>query len=215
MACCPPVTFAICIVLAIFSAIQLAILIKRFFTKIIKHVQHKTQSTDEPEKVLADETIENTTTAEITPEPQENKTVDNQEHKKQHAAIWQRIEAAETGEKALTEGGLLFLREHIMNEWVSGTSQEIEIEALRNEDVRREFLSIIEYEKEKVKERLEAAYRTGTIKKFDYESLAIVLVALVDGLSTQYHLHERKMDYDKIWRVFSEAILKGLLINGA
>ena len=107
----------------------------------------------------------------------------------------------------------MFLREHINNEWVAGTTKEIEAEALRNEEIRIEFMSILEFEREKTVERLAQAHDMGLIRKSDFESLAAVLVSAVDGLSSQYHLSGRKLDYEKVWRALSDALLNGLLVR--
>ena len=133
------------------------------------------------------------------------------EHKNQHAGIWDRIETSSWGEETLAEAGLIFLREHVHNEWISGTTKEIEAEALRNRDIRGDFLSIIDQEEQQVVERLERAGREGMIDEYDFRSLASVLVIVVDGLCTQYHLREQKLDYEKIWRVFSRALLRGIM----
>ena len=136
-----------------------------------------------------------------------------EEHKRQHAEIWDKIEIVDWGEKALTEGGIMFLREHISNQWLAGTTKEIEAEALRNSEIRREFLSILEFEREKTEERLTQAHKTGLIRKADFKSLAAALVCVVDGLSSHYHLSGGKLDVERAWHALSEALLKGLLAD--
>ena len=133
------------------------------------------------------------------------------EHKKVHLALWEKVEEIGANENALIEGGLLFLREHINNEWLSNVFKEVEIEATRNEEVRRECLSMFDEIRQKIRELLKKAYGEGLIRKLDYESLTVILVALIEGLITQYWLSGKKLDYGRIWRSFADTLLNGLL----
>ena len=52
--------------------------------------------------------------------------------------------------------------------------------------------------------------RKGELRKFDSKSLSTVMIALFSGLMNLYWISGKKMDYGKIWRVFSKALLEGI-----
>ena len=133
------------------------------------------------------------------------------EHKKVHLALWEKVEEIGAGENALIEGGLLFLREHVGNEWLSYVYKEVQIEGTRNEVVRQEYLSMFDEIKVKIRDLLRKACKEGILRKLDFESLTVVLVALIEGILTQYWLSGRKLDYERVWKSFSDALLNGVL----
>ena len=133
------------------------------------------------------------------------------EHRKVHLALWDSIERIEARENALIEGGLLFLREHIENSWLANICSEIEIEATRNEEVRREYQDMFTEIREKIVALFRRAYEEGIIRLLDFESLSVVLVGTVEGILTQYWLSEKNLDYERVWRAFCAAVLGGIL----
>ena len=55
-----------------------------------------------------------------------------------------------------------------------------------------------------------AVLQAGLVRPLDIESLAYALVSLVDGILTQYWLSGNSLDYRRIWRVTSAALLEGI-----
>jgi AcrR family transcriptional regulator len=133
------------------------------------------------------------------------------EHKKVHLALWEKIEKMGAGADALIQGGLLFLREHITTEWLANVRNEVEIEATRNKEVRQEYISLYDEIKDKVEEILKQAHEQGVIRALDFESVAVVIVSLVEGILTQYWLSGRTLDYERVWRSFCDSFLAGAL----
>ncbi len=133
------------------------------------------------------------------------------EHNKVHLALWEKVEEIGASENALIEGGLLFLHEHVNNEWLSNVYKEVEIEGTRNEEVRQEYLAMFDEIKHKIRELLKRAYSEGIIRKLDFESITIILVSLIEGILTQYWLSGGKLDYERVWKTFSDSMLNGIL----
>lgn len=134
-----------------------------------------------------------------------------EEHRVHDSAVWGKMKEFGVEEDILIKGGLLFLKEHLSNKWISGIFCELEIEAIRDKKIRDRYFSIIKEEEERIKEIFLNSYKNGKIKKLDFESLATVLTLLVSGLMKLYLLKEKEFDYERIWNAFSEALLKGIL----
>ena len=136
------------------------------------------------------------------------------EHKKVHLGLWQRIDEIKVKEDALIQGGLLFLREHIDNEWLFNVNKELSIEATRNEEVRAEFESMYDEIKENIKRQFRQAYEQGLTRKIDLDSTAIIVITVVEGILNQYWQSEKKLDYEGVWRSFCDSFMKGILARG-
>ncbi len=134
-----------------------------------------------------------------------------EEHRVHDSAVWGKMKEFGVEEDILIKGGLLFLKEHLSNKWISGIFCELEIEAIRDKKIRDRYFSIIKEEEERIKEIFLNSYKNGKIKKLDFESLATVLTLLVSGLMKLYLLKEKEFDYERIWNAFSDALLKGIL----
>jgi len=137
-----------------------------------------------------------------------------QEHKKIHLALWDRIDQIKVKEDALIQGGLLFLGEHIDNEWLFNVNKELSIEATRNEEVRAECQSMYDEIKGNVKRQFRQAFEQGLIRKVDLESTATIVVAVVEGILNQYWHSGKTLDYERVWRSFCDSFLKGILAAG-
>ena len=136
------------------------------------------------------------------------------EHKKVHLALWERIDQIKVKEDALIQGGLLFLREHIDNEWLFNVNKELSIEATRNEEVRAECQSMYDEIKENVKRQFSQAFEQGLTRKIDPESTSTIIVAVVEGILNQYWQSGKTLDFERVWRSFCDSFLKGILAHG-
>ncbi len=136
------------------------------------------------------------------------------EHKKVHLALWERIDQIKVKEDALIQGGLLFLREHIDNEWLFNVNKELSIEATRNEEVRVECQSMYDEIKENVKRQFSQAFEQGLTRKIDPESTSTIIVAVVEGILNQYWQSGKTLDFERVWRSFCDSFLKGILAHG-
>lgn len=132
------------------------------------------------------------------------------EHKRHNLALWERIEEIGLTPDALVEGGLLFISEMIGNAWVAKVCKEVEIEAVRKEEIRDEYNSMYDEIRARISAQLERGVEAGLVRPLDTESLAYALVSLVDGILTQYWLSGNSLDYRRIWRVSSAALLEGI-----
>ncbi len=135
-----------------------------------------------------------------------------EEHKNNNRILWQKLKSFENKQAALTEGGLLFAKEHLSDKWK--ICNEIEIEAIRNDEVKDEYLSIFDEDKDNIIAQLEDGYKNGIIKKVDMESITMIIIFMIAGLSKHFWLSKESMDVEKIWRAFSDAILNGILKKG-
>lgn len=136
------------------------------------------------------------------------------EHKKVHLALWERIDQIKVKEDALIQGGLLFLREHIDNEWLFNVNKELSIEATRNEEVRVECQSMYDEIKENVKRQFSQAFEQGLTRKIDPESTSTIIVVVVEGILNQYWQSGKTLDFERVWRSFCDSFLKGILAHG-
>ncbi len=132
-----------------------------------------------------------------------------EEHKNNNRILWQKMKSFNNKEEALTEGGLLFAKEHTSEKWK--ICNEIEIEAIRNNDIRDKYLAIFEEDKNNIIQQLENAHKNGMIKDIDVESITMIIIFMITGLSKHYWLDKENTDVEKLWRVFSDAILNGIL----
>lgn len=132
------------------------------------------------------------------------------EHKRHNLALWERIEEIGLTPDALVEGGLLFMGEMIGNAWVAKVCKEVEIEAIRKEEIRGEYNSMYDEIRARISAQLARGVEAGLVRPLDTESLAYALVSLVDGILTQYWLSGNSLDYRRIWRVTSAALLEGI-----
>jgi len=134
-----------------------------------------------------------------------------EEHKKENRLLCKMMKEFELDKEILIKGGLLFVEEHIKNEWISRVFNEVEAEAMRNKEVREEYFSIFKEDKEQCLIQFEKAYENNMIRKTDFESITMVIIMLIKGLCTQYWLSDKELDYKRIWNVFCDALLHGLL----
>ncbi len=137
------------------------------------------------------------------------------EHKKVHLALWEKIDQIKVKEDALFQGGLLFLKEHIGNEWLFNVNKELSIEATRNAEVRVEFQSMYDEIKGNVKRQFRQAFEQGLTRQVDLESTATIVVAVVEGILNHYWLSGKTLDYERVWRSFCDSFLNGILISGS
>lgn len=131
------------------------------------------------------------------------------EHKNNNRIIWQKMKSFSNKETALTEGGLLFAKEHTSEKWK--ICNEIETEAFRNDKIKDEYMSIFQEDKDNIIAQIKEAQENGIIRDIDTESLTMIIIFMITGLSKHYWLEKGSFNLEKIWRVFSDAILNGIL----
>jgi AcrR family transcriptional regulator len=132
-----------------------------------------------------------------------------EQHKIDNRKLWDKMKNFPNKEAALTEGGLLFAKEHTSEKLK--ICNEIEIEALRNDKIKDDFLSVFKEDKENIIIQLKEAYESGIIRELDFESVTMIIIFMISGIQKHYWLEKGKLDIEKIWRVFSDAILNGIL----
>ncbi len=133
------------------------------------------------------------------------------EHKKEMRRLWKKMREFEAEKDILIQGGLLFLKEFINNEWLRGVFNEIEAEAVRNKQVREEYFSIYKEDIERALELFKRAYKSGAIRKLDFESITMIIMLIIKGLCVQYSLKQGDLDYERIWMAFADTLLHGTL----
>lgn len=133
------------------------------------------------------------------------------EHIRQHLDLWQKVEQIGIKPDAMVEGGLLFIEEHLNNEWLANVCNEVEIEAIRHPEVGAEYLTMFREIEEKIEDMLNRGKDQGLLRDLDYHSLALVLVVLVEGILTRYFLTGKKLDYRRIWQTASAVMLHGIM----
>jgi len=136
------------------------------------------------------------------------------EHRRHNLALWDRIEEIGLTRDALVEGGLIFMDELIKNPWVANACKEVEIEAIRREEIRGEYNAMYDEIRARISAQLERGMRAGLVRPLDADSLAYALVSLVDGILTQYWLSGNSLDYRRVWRGTSAALLEGIRATG-
>jgi AcrR family transcriptional regulator len=136
------------------------------------------------------------------------------EHRRYNLALWDRIEEIGLTRDALVEGGLIFMDELISNPWVANVCKEVEIEAIRRKEIREEYNAMYDEIRARISAQLERGMRAGLVRSLDADSLAYALVSLVDGILTQYWLSGNSLDYRRVWRVTSSALLAGIRAAG-
>jgi AcrR family transcriptional regulator len=136
------------------------------------------------------------------------------EFRRHNLALWDRIEEIGLTPDALVEGGLLFMSELIANDWVANVCKEVEIEAIRREEIRGEYNVMVDEIRGRISAQLERGVEAGLVRPLDTDSLACALVSLVDGVLTQYWLSGNRLDYRRVWRVASRALLEGIRTAG-
>lgn len=133
------------------------------------------------------------------------------EHIRQHLALWQKVERIGIKPDALVEGGLLFIEEHLNNDWLANVCNEVEIESIRHPEIGAEYLAMYREIEEKVEDMLKRGKQQGLLRDLDYGSLALILIVLVEGILSRYFLAGKKLDYRRIWRTASEVMLRGII----
>jgi AcrR family transcriptional regulator len=136
------------------------------------------------------------------------------EHRRHNLSLWERIEEIGLTPDALVEGGLLFMDELIHNPWVAKVYKEVEIEAVRREEIRGEYNAMYDEIRARISAQLQRGVQAGLIRPLDTDSLAYSLVALVDGILTQYWLSGDSLDYRRVWRETCAVLLQGIRAAG-
>jgi len=133
-----------------------------------------------------------------------------EEHKKQVHSMWEKAGLESISESTMSNSGLDFLRKNITNEWISSFIGEIEVEALRNEKGREDYLTFHEDNRDEIKKLLQESFEKGAIRKIDFESAATIQILMVEGLSRLYRMSNSELDYVRVWKVFSNIFMNGI-----
>ena len=134
-----------------------------------------------------------------------------EEHKKATHSLWGVIRNIELERDQLIEGGLLFIRAHLKDGWIMGVYSEIESEAMRNAEIRKRYLSIIEGEKGHLYSLVEEACRRGTVTISDPKILSDIIFLFMYSCINFYALTQGKFDIETMWRAFCDAMLDGIV----
>lgn len=116
----------------------------------------------------------------------------------------------------LRHSGHLFLKRHFKKEKEKLIPLFIEFiaESSRDRMIEKKLRAIYGEWIELIKQSFDTAKEKGMIRDLDSECLAIGVFALIDGLIELHIVFGEKLDYEKVWDVFSEALLKGMVKRG-
>ena len=134
-----------------------------------------------------------------------------EQHLQEDRVLWkQLLEKSEFGPDLLRKAGLLYLRRHLEDRWLSPFCAEFVAESYRDEKIREKINGLNKEWRNLVKEAFDRAILEGKMRNIDSESLSSALIAIVEGLMNQYWMSEKEMDYERIWIQFSKALLEGI-----
>jgi len=138
-----------------------------------------------------------------------------EQHLQEDKTLWKRLlEEYELGPDFLIRVGLLYLKRHLEDRWLSPFYAEFVAESYREKEIRGKIDELHREWREMVKDAFDRAMQEGKMKDFDSESLSSSLIALIEGLMNQYWISGKKIDYEKIWTQFSKALLEGIQREG-
>jgi len=134
-----------------------------------------------------------------------------EQHLQEDKALWKKLfEEYELGPDLLIRAGLLYLKRHLEDRFLSPFCAEFMAEAYRDEVIREKIHDLNNEWRDLIKEAFDRAVLEGTMKDFDTESLSSTLIAIIGGLMNQYWIGGRTMDYERVWIRFSHALLDGI-----
>ena len=134
-----------------------------------------------------------------------------EQHLQEDKNLWKRLlEEYEIGPDFLIRGGLLYLKRHLEDRWLSPFCAEFVAESYREKEIREKIDQLHKEWREIVKEAFDRAMREGKMKDIDSKSLSSSLIAVIEGLMNQYWISGKKIDYEEIWAQFSKALLEGI-----
>lgn len=134
-----------------------------------------------------------------------------EQHLHEDRALWKRLlEEYELRPDLLIRAGLLYLKRHLENRLLSPFFAEFVAESYRDEKIREKIDELNKEWRKLVKGAFDRAILEGKMKNIDSESLPFTLIAIIEGLMNQYWISERKIDYERIWIQFSNALLEGI-----
>jgi len=134
-----------------------------------------------------------------------------EQHLQEDRVLWkQLLEENEFGSDLLIRAGLLYLKRHLEDRWLSPFCAEFVAESYRDEKIREKINGLNKEWRNLVKEAFNRAILEGKMKNIDSESLSSTLIAIIEGLMNQYWMSEKEMDYERIWIQFSKALLEGI-----
>ena len=134
-----------------------------------------------------------------------------EQHLQEDKALWKKLfEEYELGPDLLIRAGLLYLKRHLEDRLLSPFCAEFMAESYRDEVIREKIHELNNEWRNLIKEAFDRAILEGKMKDFDTESLATALIAIIGGLMNQYWIGGRKMDYERVWIRFSNALLDGI-----
>ena len=136
-------------------------------------------------------------------------------HLEEEKAFWRELsECNRSASDFLVRAGLSYLKLHFKDEWTCPLSAEFVAESYRDPKLRKKIGDVYGELQSIIREAFSQAIRRGELKRFDSKSLSTVMIALFTGLMNLYWISGKKMDYGKIWRVFSKALLEGIRKEG-
>ena len=134
-----------------------------------------------------------------------------EQHLYEDKIVWEwLLKEYELGPDFLIKAGLLFLKMYFEDEKLLPFFAELIAESHRDKKIRKKLNEVYEGWIEMVKGAFDMAIKEGKMKKFDIESLAICLIALIEGLVELNTIFSEKLNYEKIWRTFAKALLEGI-----
>ena len=134
-----------------------------------------------------------------------------EQHLQEDRNLWEKLlEEYEVGPDLLIKAGLLYLKHHLENRWLSHFCAEFLAESYRDEKIREKIDELHTEWRKLVKMAFDRAIQKGKMKDFDTEILSSTLIALIGGIVNQYWISEGKTDYEKMWIDFSHVLLGGI-----
>jgi AcrR family transcriptional regulator len=132
-------------------------------------------------------------------------------HLNEEKALWRKLlEEHELGPDLLVTGGLRHLKGHLEDNRIAPLMAESFAESYRDETIRTRIKELNDEWRGMVKEVFDQAARDEKIRELDSESLSSSILALIIGLVNQYWLSGGKLDYRRVWKEFSNALLEGI-----
>ncbi|MDY6935044.1 MAG: TetR/AcrR family transcriptional regulator [Spirochaetota bacterium] len=128
--------------------------------------------------------------------------------------LWsESLEEYQMGMEFMVNAGLLYLELHLESRWIRPLYAELVAESYRDCKMRKKISELYDERRGLIKEALDRAIHEEEHRDFDNESISSIMISTIDGLMIQYWLSDKKLDYQRVWTQFVNALFKGIQVN--
>ncbi|MFQ6082685.1 MAG: TetR/AcrR family transcriptional regulator [Candidatus Aminicenantia bacterium] len=134
-------------------------------------------------------------------------------HLEEDIAFWEETIKKEITPELFKDAGVLFFERHQEDPFGGCFWLEFIAEATRDEMIRKKLDEVYQMWQEKIKSVLDEAVKKGILRPINTDSLAVIILACIDGLLIKDLQIHKKRDFSKIWQDFSDILFKGILLR--